>query len=273
MAKHKNSWTEDKIARYYEEGRGSGELSNYKPWLTIQNVPSSGRVHRIKGWKTSRIHHLLSDLERNYFYLLEWADNVIDIREQYPLNREITVNIAANKQISHPIDPSTQTPIVMTTDFFITIRKNERITYIARTIKPSEKLENPRIRDKFEIECTYWQKREVDWGIVTEKDIPKEAVKNIGWMHSSYQLPASSEYNLVSELSAFLQKSKDSILLSLRNFDKSYRLEDGTALSLFKYLLARKSIIFDVKKKFSLSQLPADLIILNLNSDGKRAVK
>ncbi|TFJ92377.1 hypothetical protein [Lentibacillus salicampi] len=35
MAKRKNPWTEDKIARYYKEGRGSGELAHYKPWLTV----------------------------------------------------------------------------------------------------------------------------------------------------------------------------------------------------------------------------------------------
>lgn len=87
MANRKNSWTEDKIARYYKEGRGSGELAHYKPWLTVQNVPSSGRAHRVKGWKTSRVHQLLFDLERNYFYLLEWANDVI---EQFPLDREIT---------------------------------------------------------------------------------------------------------------------------------------------------------------------------------------
>ncbi|WP_224752589.1 hypothetical protein [Metabacillus arenae] len=60
MSKRTNGWTEEKIARYYAEGRGKGELASYKPWLTIQNVPSSGRVHRFKGWKTNRI---VSDLK------------------------------------------------------------------------------------------------------------------------------------------------------------------------------------------------------------------
>jgi len=40
MDKRTNKWTEEKIARYHAEGRGSGELSNYKPWLTIQDFPS-----------------------------------------------------------------------------------------------------------------------------------------------------------------------------------------------------------------------------------------
>ncbi|MFX3618562.1 MAG: hypothetical protein ACE3JK_13695 [Sporolactobacillus sp.] len=36
MPKRTNNWAEDKIERYYAEGRGSGELTDYKPWLTIQ---------------------------------------------------------------------------------------------------------------------------------------------------------------------------------------------------------------------------------------------
>lgn len=53
MPKRQTGWTEKKIARYYEEGRGQGELGNYKSWLTIQDVPSIGRAHRGIGWKQS----------------------------------------------------------------------------------------------------------------------------------------------------------------------------------------------------------------------------
>lgn len=58
MSKHQTGWTEAKISRYTKEGRGQGELAFYKSWLTIQDVPTSGRVHRFIGWKTSREHHL-----------------------------------------------------------------------------------------------------------------------------------------------------------------------------------------------------------------------
>ena len=51
MAKRRNNWDEKKIARFLAEGRGSGELKNYKPWLNIQDFPSLGRVHRLTGWK------------------------------------------------------------------------------------------------------------------------------------------------------------------------------------------------------------------------------
>ncbi|OAH57955.1 transposase [Domibacillus aminovorans] len=140
MSKRTNGWKEEKIARYYAEGRGKGELASYKPWLTIQNVPSSGRVHRFKGWKTNRIYHFLSDLERDYCYLLDWSEDVIDIREQFPLDQEKTIQIAEDKQINHSVDPTTRTPIVMTTDFLMTVRRDNEIKYLARTVKPSGEL-------------------------------------------------------------------------------------------------------------------------------------
>ena len=85
MAKRKYGITEKKIIKYINEGRGQGLGKDYIPWIKIQHFPSNGRVSRIKSWKTGRVHHFLSDLETKYFYYLEWQDDVIDIREQFPL--------------------------------------------------------------------------------------------------------------------------------------------------------------------------------------------
>ena len=125
MAKRKYGISEDKINRYIKEGRGSGTKENYKPWIKIQDVSSKGRSNRIKGIKTNRIHHFLSDLETKCFYILEWDDNVVDIREQYPLiDRETAMKIANEKNIRYPIDYKTRTPVVMTTDFLVTKYEN-----------------------------------------------------------------------------------------------------------------------------------------------------
>ena len=34
-----------------------------KPWLTVRDIPSEGRSHRIFGHKSQRTHHFLSDFE------------------------------------------------------------------------------------------------------------------------------------------------------------------------------------------------------------------
>lgn len=86
---------EEKITRYIKEGRGQGELDKYIPWLKVQEFSSRGNVTRSAGgWKTKRHHEFFSNLERSYFFLLDWSEDVIDIREQFPLERKQTFQIA-----------------------------------------------------------------------------------------------------------------------------------------------------------------------------------
>jgi hypothetical protein len=63
MGKKRYSNSEAKNARWIKEGRGQGVGADYKPWLTVRDVPSEVRSHRIFGHVTHCTHHLLSDLE------------------------------------------------------------------------------------------------------------------------------------------------------------------------------------------------------------------
>lgn len=165
------------------EGRGEGRGSQYKPGLRIQDVSSTGLSTRIHGWKTQREHHFLSKLELSYFFLLEWSQLVLDIREQYPLDIKETVAIAESLGIRHPTDPHTKRPVALTTDFLITVSKLTDSEEKARTIKPSKKLSSHRVMEKFEIERLYWKVRNIDWGIVTEKEINHVIASNVEWVH------------------------------------------------------------------------------------------
>lgn len=119
----------------------------------IQDVSSLGRSTRLKGIKTARQHEFLSDLERNYFYLTEHSDFVIDIREQFPLlPSEETIVIADELGIEHPTNPKTGETIVMTTDFLLTVDKGQGVFEVAHTIKMKDKLLEERVLEKFEIE-------------------------------------------------------------------------------------------------------------------------
>ncbi len=116
MARRRYDFDEDKIARFLKEGRGEGRGAGYKPWLTIQDVPANSRCHRVRGLKTGRMHHLLSDIECRLFLMLDWADAVEDIREQFSLDRAVTRRIAEEMGVRHPADVVTKVPLVMTTD-------------------------------------------------------------------------------------------------------------------------------------------------------------
>ncbi|SOC41745.1 TnsA endonuclease N-terminal domain-containing protein [Ureibacillus acetophenoni] len=253
ITKRKNELTEKKICDMEKEGRGKGTGEHYKPWINIQDFPSSGLATRGKGWKTNRIHQFLSKLERSYYYVLEWNDCVVDIREQYPLTRDDTWIIANEKGIKHPTDPKSQIPIVMTTDFLITIKDSKGTRHVARTVKPSKDLENERIIEKFEIERTYWESRGIDWGIITDNEIPKDMVENVEWLHSSYfkieDLPSSTLYTYAQQLKAFIKKYNTSIIEIVTQFDQTFQLESGMGLEILKHLIARKEVPVDITKK------------------------
>jgi TnsA endonuclease N terminal len=152
MAKRNRSITAKTKAKRKKEGRGQGHGASYKPELRIQDVSSIGLATRDRGWKTNRIHHLLSKLEWMFFYILEWSPVVSDIREQYPLDLDETLAIAKSLGIAHPTDPRTREPVVMTTDFVITIKSRVNTVLHARTIKYTNKLSSRRALEKLEIE-------------------------------------------------------------------------------------------------------------------------
>lgn len=270
MAKRKNGWTEQKIKKYQKEGRGQGERSEYIPWLKIQDISSDGNVTRLIGWKTNRQHEFLSNLERDYFFQLEWKDNIYDIREQFPLNREDTIKIAEEKGIKHPIDTTTDTFIPMSTDFFITIKYNNNFIYFARTIKPEAKLEDPRVIEKFEIEREYWERKGISWGIVTEKEIIGIFSLNISWVHKSYYLLDKEDKTYANKLLQVLKKSgKQTILQDICDqFDENYNLEIGSALTYLKHLIARKLISVKMDDtRIIVARLSIDNIRINVNME------
>ncbi|WP_253197650.1 TnsA endonuclease N-terminal domain-containing protein [Clostridium algidicarnis] len=124
-------------------------------------------------------------MERNYFYFLEFSDSVVDIREQFPLlPLEDTILIAEELGLEYPKNTKTGEFIVMTTDFFISIKNNNEFYEVARTIKAKDELMNRRILEKFEIERMYWQKRNINWGIVTDNEIDKIIAHNISFVHA-----------------------------------------------------------------------------------------
>lgn len=54
MSKRRRRTTAATIERWIKEGRGRRHFEEYKPWLTIHDVPSHGVVTRVRGWKSTQ---------------------------------------------------------------------------------------------------------------------------------------------------------------------------------------------------------------------------
>jgi hypothetical protein len=192
------------------------------------------------------------------FYLFEWSDAVTDIKEQFPLlDLDLAMSIADAMKMKYPIDPESSTPIVLTTDFMLSVNQNGKKVEIARTVKPSTELSKKRVAEKFELERRYYAAKGIDWGIVTEQEIPKVLVGNIEWIHSAYKLEVNTEvdiaelHSLAAILKSRLQENNNTINQVTTALDREMNVESGTSLYLFKHLLARKEILMDMETKIS----------------------
>lgn len=233
---------------------GQGEGKDYKPWFTVREVPSKGICLRICSWTVGRIHVLLSQLEAKVFYFLDWSENVVDIREQYPLlPLEETLEIAKNLGYRHPSMYGKYR--VMTTDFLITLKDGRQVV---RTVKYEKDLQDRRTREKLQIEKEYWVARGVDWGIITEKEIPKELVQNIEWIHSSDKFVGMPELNDANFKA--ISEAVERRLIELKGLplskitsrvDSEMGFEPGTALSVVKHCIATRKWIVDMSQRIN----------------------
>ncbi|HHB2483407.1 TPA: TnsA endonuclease N-terminal domain-containing protein [Bacillus cereus] len=254
-------WTWRKMEKWIGEGRGLGEGSEYLPWITVNDFPSNGIVSRELGLKTKRMHHFLSRLEYNYFLLLDFSKDVIDIREQYPLlDLELAMEIAKEKKIKYPTDSKSNTPYVMSTDFIITINENHCEKIIARTVKPSNELEKKRVQEKFEIERCYWEQKNIDWGIITEKDIPLPLVNNLKRIRNaniviSYPTLTKEIIDLLEKFVVYINKSTVCLEHSLEVFTRENSLKNGTVLTFFNFLVFHHVIKINLQQDFKMHML------------------
>lgn len=253
MGKRKQEWTQATFERYIKEGRGRGEGKGYKPWLVVRDVSSKGRSARDAGWKTGREQHFLSDHESRLFYFCEWSDAITDIREQFPLlNLELAMQIAEDIGWKYPRDSESNTPYILTTDFMLTVEQDGKRSQIAWTVKTAKDLEKQAVAARLELERRYYEAEGIDWAIITDKEIPKLLAVNVGWLHSAYKLEATTDMavddlrDVASILKFRLQESDLPINRVTTALDKEMNLDPGTALYLFKHLVARKEIIMDV---------------------------
>lgn len=277
MGKRRYAMDEAKIARFLREGRGSGSGADYLPWLTIQDVPSSGRRSRVFTPLTGREHHLLSDIETSVFFVLHWNDAVLDLREQFPLDRAETRLIAAELGVPHPRDPHTGVDTVMTLDLLVDVSAAAGSSCIPISCKSYEDLEDRRTLEKLEIERLYSQRRWGGWHLMTNRDYSKQYVQNLRWVHEMCSLT-----NLEAPHPHYWTDCCDSVLRALRSSpgkslrgaldaaEASRQLRSGDALTAFRHLLATKKVAMDLMVPFD-DHMPVAALTLTSRINEKRS--
>lgn len=243
-------------------GVGEGEL--YKPWYRVQDVMSRGVRSQIAGLKTNRIHHTLSSIETEFFYLVEYSDSVIDIREQFPLLPiNLSIKIAKSLDIEHPAHPKTKTPIIVTTDFLITRMIEGKIIYEAVSVKPEKKSDEIRVLEKIELERVWWDLLGVKFSYFVGNELTLVQSNNINWathpLRSDRELFSEHDFNFAL---SFLNKGKYAISDICDLFVTNMNMRHENAFNMLRCLIGTKRITVDLS--YSLEQ--ADFIdVLNID--------
>lgn len=234
-------------------GIGSGK--DYKPWLRVQDVKSKGNRTVIPGRKSQRLHHMMSSIESEFFYLAEFMDNVTDIREQFPiLPLNYTQKVAKVLGIQHPYHPKTKEPLIITTDFLLTISSPSGELFHAVSVKPESESEKLRVLEKIDIERVCWELLGVKFSFFTGNELTRTQSKNIDWVTAPFRDNSLffSEQQINYALS-FIQLGLCDIEELCNKFISLKITSDSDALLLIRYLIADKYI--DVDLSFNIPEL------------------
>lgn len=262
----------EKLADYkraLKQKYGLGEGANYTPWVRVQDVQSQGNSGKIDGIKSGRTHHTLSEQESCFFYLAEFSDLVIDIREQFPLlPLSLSLKISQLLDVDHPTHPISKDPIIMTTDFLLTCSNGKRVWYEAVSVKPGEKLSDKRTAEKLDIERVWWELLGVPFHIFCLSELNQIKSKNIQWITDAKRKRLS--YPFTTEVR---QKAKRLLTLGTmqlsevcERLSEEINISNDDALLLLKSLLADKEVVVDLARPIVLSGM---IEVIEINIDRK----
>ena len=258
--------TQKQIDKRIKEGRGQGSGQDYKPFIYTHEVSSEGRVHRVPGYNSKRIHHLLSDLELAVFLLLDWQEDVVDVREQFPMIVEDTKRISIEAGLPHQKHNGVYQ--VLTSDFVVDTHDRQRPRF-ALQAKYADDLTKTTTIERLELERRYWEQKDVPWYIITDKEIPKTVFNNIQWLYPAQQREVNNQdiqhyYQLFAK--EFVQDPKQKIIETAQRIDMAYQLEMGEALYWLRNLLALRLFVFDLQIPYR--ELSAADLLENVHEDG-----
>ena len=208
------------------QNRGTGHHETYKPWIMAAEFNSQGTCSEIVDWKHGRSIQLLSQGEAAAYYLLRWNDDIDDIREQYPLEIKTTLLLAKEYGFRHPRNGNGEL-VHMTSDLLVTYQDGHEDVF---SVKDSRRaFENRSVTERHFLQREYWNAKGVSFHTVFKEDMDMTLVGNIR---------RCAEY-----------------------YDPS-RIHDLTGF--IRFLIARKIIEIDMKKKIDFRELLKEINVTEL---------
>lgn len=223
--------------------------NKYKSAIKVSDFSSKGTVSRVFSKKTGRIHHLLSVLETSVFTLLDFNKNVIDINEHYELYdvRELIDDLDIDFS---SFKDKNKNDYKISTTFLITLKNNEKV---AISCKNYSELYKNNVQLYLEIQRGYWKRKNIEWGIVTNKDINEIKLKNIKWLNLSKDMPINID--IYREILDSLDNFKGNLKEFIEFISIIHNYKEEEILATFKNMIIEEIILINLDKELTLSSL------------------
>lgn len=255
MSRGRKKWSEEVIAQLQNEGHGKGRGPTYLPWIRVMDFYSDGRTREFHSHKFGREHHLLSDGEWSTYLMLEWARDVVDVREQFPLPRDITLEVAHGLGIAHQYYPGTHVPFVMTLDFLVNRVNDGRERLQAFSVKTATELEDAREIELLELGRETCHGMDIEHHLVISERLPKTKIQNLSWIRSAQldedatePFPGYFEEHMSRMAQDIAARRFDGSLVDYcTGYDRRYSTEGpGDGLRVARMLMTTRALQFDL---------------------------
>ncbi|GAA4650235.1 TnsA endonuclease N-terminal domain-containing protein [Kistimonas scapharcae] len=234
-----------------KDGRGTGNGVDYVAFIRVGEFDSSGESVRVKSTSVGRVHHFHSGIELAAFLIFDRNRTTVDIREQYPIPLDDTLNICRQLGIRHP---QTKGELhIVSTDLLIDLRGGKQI---AIAVKNAKDLDDERILEKLQIEKAYWEGTGVNWYVFTEREVSAALKANLKWLkpfldidtQKAYSLTEDDAYSLISRI----QQYPNNLVTKLcGRLDDEYQVEPGFHIEALRFSVALGYIEAPIDKHFT----------------------
>lgn len=258
MARRGVRFTEKKICQRIRAGYGRGTGPSYKGWFTIRDFSTRGIATRFASIELGRVMLFLSNIELSSYLVAAWK-GLRDFWEQYPMERDETVEIARGLGVRHPVYFGTNRPIVMTLDGVASFAQADG-TEVREVLdcKPRFLLGHPRTLEKLAIHQEYARRRNWPYRRFTEHSVPPGVIRNLTWFRMGQVWPG--DIDLVRDgleqwaLRLHRQMQDDeggpSWRMTVRDycqrFDMRHAIPSGCAQRCLQVLLLHRLVDFDL---------------------------
>lgn len=177
-----------------------------------------------------------------------------DIKEQFPLDRDLTQEVAQRLGVTHPCYPGTHIPVVMTVDVLATVMRQGVAVFEAYNAKSDSDLEDGRELEKLEIQRTAFSLMDTAHHIVFDTTLPKQKVDTLTWLESASVKegevePSPGYFEEMAKrfrLHASAAPRTSRLGSVCEAFDKVHCTEPGTGIRAARILMYRKEIGIDL---------------------------